>query len=80
MKDFADASGANAAFGYRLSPQFVQLLFRSYDRRGQDSTPQPAGSNGFVFMSCASSKLIHDGGLQDKMPSRSISLCRAASR
>jgi len=23
------------AFGYRLSPQFVQLLFRTYDRRGE---------------------------------------------
>jgi hypothetical protein len=28
----------------------------------------------------AGSGLIDDGGLQDKMPSRSISLCRAASR
>ncbi|RPA96176.1 EF-hand [Choiromyces venosus 120613-1] len=30
-------SHALTAFGYRLSPQFVQLLFRSYDRRGQEA-------------------------------------------
>ncbi|PUU82520.1 hypothetical protein B9Z19DRAFT_1099095 [Tuber borchii] len=30
-------SNALTAFGYRLSPQFVQLLFRSYDRRGQEA-------------------------------------------
>ncbi|KAL7269296.1 hypothetical protein RUND412_008053, partial [Rhizina undulata] len=39
---YAEYSNALAAFGYRLSPQFVQLLFRSYDRRGTESTPQPA--------------------------------------
>ncbi|KAH0608917.1 uncharacterized protein H6S33_001145 [Morchella sextelata] len=37
---YQEFTNALAAFGYRLSPQFVQLLFRSYDRRGQD--PQPA--------------------------------------
>ncbi|KAG0638622.1 hypothetical protein HOY80DRAFT_147945 [Tuber brumale] len=39
-------SNALTAFGYRLSPQFVQLLFRSYDRRGQDSSPQTAVQQG----------------------------------
>jgi Ca2+-binding EF-hand superfamily protein len=38
--------GNATAFGYRLSPQFVQLLFRSYDRRGQDSSPQPTQKGG----------------------------------
>lgn len=35
----ADLPLLNVAFGYTLSPQFVQLLFRSYDRRGQESSP-----------------------------------------
>jgi len=43
---YAEFSNALAAFGYRLSPQFVQLLFRSYDRRGSDSSPQPAAQQG----------------------------------
>ncbi|KAI5798832.1 hypothetical protein EDC01DRAFT_649417 [Geopyxis carbonaria] len=34
---YDEFSNALAAFGYRLSPQFVQLLFRSYDRRGQNA-------------------------------------------
>ncbi len=32
--EFTDAL---VAFGYRLSPQFVQLLFRTYDRRGENA-------------------------------------------
>lgn len=32
----------STAFGYRLSPQFVQLLFRSYDRRGEQPQQQSA--------------------------------------
>ncbi|KAI5786358.1 hypothetical protein DFH27DRAFT_487189 [Peziza echinospora] len=34
---YQEFSNALAAFGYRLSPQFVQLLFRSYDKRGQNA-------------------------------------------
>jgi len=34
---YQEYSNALAAFGYRLSPQFVQLLFRSYDKRGQNA-------------------------------------------
>ncbi|KAI5840599.1 hypothetical protein BZA05DRAFT_460597 [Tricharina praecox] len=34
---YQEFANALAAFGYRLSPQFVQLLFRSYDRRGQNA-------------------------------------------
>ncbi|KAF8544274.1 hypothetical protein BDD12DRAFT_922454 [Trichophaea hybrida] len=34
---YQEFQNALAAFGYRLSPQFVQLLFRSYDRRGQNA-------------------------------------------
>lgn len=34
---YSEFQNALAAFGYRLSPQFVQLLFRSYDRRGQNA-------------------------------------------
>lgn len=30
-------SEALVAFGYRLSPQFVQLLFRTYDRRHENA-------------------------------------------
>ncbi|KAL0639654.1 hypothetical protein Q9L58_001219 [Maublancomyces gigas] len=43
---YAEFTNALSAFGYRLSPQFVQLLFRSYDRRGQDPAPQPAVQQG----------------------------------
>ncbi|KAA8893476.1 hypothetical protein FN846DRAFT_978796 [Sphaerosporella brunnea] len=57
---YSEFQNALAAFGYRLSPQFVQLLFRSYDRRGQDSMPQPAGQNAISFdlfvQSCISLK------------------------
>lgn len=34
---YQEYSNALAAFGYRLSPQFVQLLFRSYDKLGQNA-------------------------------------------
>lgn len=34
---YQEFANALSAFGYRLSPQFVQLLFRSYDRRGQNA-------------------------------------------
>lgn len=34
---YQEYTNALSAFGYRLSPQFVQLLFRSYDRRGQNA-------------------------------------------
>ncbi|KAF4308951.1 putative peflin protein [Botryosphaeria dothidea] len=34
---FNEFSDALVAFGYRLSPQFVTLLFRTYDRRGQNA-------------------------------------------
>ncbi|KAF8469625.1 hypothetical protein BDZ91DRAFT_59893 [Kalaharituber pfeilii] len=34
---YQEYANALAAFGYRLSPQFVQLLFRSYDKRGQNA-------------------------------------------
>jgi len=39
-------TNTTTAFGYRLSPQFIQLLFRSYDRRGQESSPQSAVQQG----------------------------------
>jgi len=32
---YSEFSEALVAFGYRLSPQFVQLLFRTYDRRNE---------------------------------------------
>ncbi|TGZ81957.1 EF-hand [Ascodesmis nigricans] len=67
---YNEFSNALAAFGYRLSPQFVQLLFRSYDRRGQEPSaasptspapPQPQqGQNAISFdlfvQSCISLK------------------------
>lgn len=59
---YQEFANALSAFGYRLSPQFVQLLFRSYDRRGQDSSPQPTqqGQNAISFdlfvQSCISLK------------------------
>jgi peflin len=34
---YTEFKEALVAFGYRLSPQFVQLLYRTYDRRGQNS-------------------------------------------
>jgi Ca2+-binding EF-hand superfamily protein len=34
---YSEFKEALVAFGYRLSPQFVQLLYRTYDRRGQNS-------------------------------------------
>ncbi|KAI5815440.1 hypothetical protein BZA77DRAFT_248379 [Pyronema omphalodes] len=34
---YDEFSNALEAFGYRLSPQFVNTLFRSYDRRGQNA-------------------------------------------
>ncbi|KIW04050.1 uncharacterized protein PV09_04869 [Verruconis gallopava] len=34
---YNEFSEALTAFGYRLSPQFVQLLFRTYDRRGENA-------------------------------------------
>jgi len=33
--DFNEFSDALIAFGYRLSPQFVRLLFNTYDRRNE---------------------------------------------
>ena len=33
---YHEFSEALIAFGYRLSPQFVQLLYRTYDRRGDN--------------------------------------------
>ncbi|CCX30760.1 Similar to Programmed cell death protein 6; acc. no. P12815 [Pyronema omphalodes CBS 100304] len=40
---YDEFTNALEAFGYRLSPQFVNTLFRSYDRRGQDTAPYPEG-------------------------------------
>jgi Ca2+-binding EF-hand superfamily protein len=34
---YTEFKEALVAFGYRLSPPFVQLLYRTYDRRGQNS-------------------------------------------
>lgn len=34
---YQEFANALSAFGYRLSSKFVQLLFRSYDRRGQNA-------------------------------------------
>ncbi|KAI5800645.1 hypothetical protein FPQ18DRAFT_252782 [Pyronema domesticum] len=34
---YDEFTNALEAFGYRLSPQFVNTLFRSYDRRGQNA-------------------------------------------
>lgn len=63
---YQEYSNALAAFGYRLSPQFVQLLFRSYDRRGEQpqqtsaSAGAPPGQNAISFdlfvQSCISLK------------------------
>lgn len=60
---FQEYSDALSAFGYRLSPQFIQLLFRSYDKRGeqpQQSASAPAGQNAISFdlfvQSCISLK------------------------
>lgn len=61
---YQEFSNALAAFGYRLSPQFVQLLFRSYDKRGEPpqntSTSAPPGQNAISFdlfvQSCISLK------------------------
>jgi len=61
---YQEYTNALSAFGYRLSPQFVQLLFRSYDRRGeqpqQPSSNAPPGQNAISFdlfvQSCISLK------------------------
>jgi peflin len=34
---YNEFSEALVAFGYRLSPQFVTLLYRTYDRRGDNA-------------------------------------------
>jgi peflin len=34
---YNEFSEALLAFGYRLSPQFVTLLYRTYDRRGENA-------------------------------------------
>ncbi|KAF3924908.1 Peflin [Orbilia brochopaga] len=34
---YQEYSNALAAFGYRLSPQFVTILFKSYDKRGENA-------------------------------------------
>lgn len=34
---YNEFSEALVAFGYRLSPQFVAILFRTYDRRNQNA-------------------------------------------
>jgi len=34
---FSEFKDALVAFGYKLSPQFVNLLFRTYDRRGENA-------------------------------------------
>lgn len=34
---YNEFSEALVAFGYRLSPQFVALLYRTYDRRGENA-------------------------------------------
>ncbi|EOD49754.1 putative peflin protein [Neofusicoccum parvum] len=52
---YNEFSDALVAFGYRLSPQFVTLLFRTYDRRG-------AGAIGFdlFVQACISLKRMTD--------------------
>lgn len=34
---YDEFSEALAAFGYRLSPQFITLLFRTYDKQGKNA-------------------------------------------
>ncbi|RPA88237.1 EF-hand [Ascobolus immersus RN42] len=47
---YDEFTNALSAFGYRLSPQFIQLLFRSYDRRGTEPVvSQTTGQNAISF-------------------------------
>ncbi|KAI9815660.1 MAG: hypothetical protein M1826_001969 [Phylliscum demangeonii] len=52
---FDEFSRALVAFGYRLSPHFVQMLFRTYDKRGANSM-----SFDVFVQSCISLKRMTD--------------------
>ena len=54
---YSEFSNALSAFGYRLSPQFIQLLFRSYDKRGEGGF-QAAGKAAAVERK----KIVEKGG------------------
>ena len=41
--DRGEFANALSAFGYRLSDKFVNLLFASYDKRGETPVPQLGG-------------------------------------
>jgi len=38
--DRGEFANALSAFGYRLSENFITLLFKSYDKRGEQPQPQ----------------------------------------
>ena len=52
---FDEYTNALVAFGYRLSPQFVDILFRTYDKRGEGAI-----SFDLFVQSCISLKRMTD--------------------
>ncbi|KAI9828635.1 MAG: hypothetical protein M1832_001738 [Thelocarpon impressellum] len=53
--NYDEYSKALVAFGYRLTPQFVQVLFRTYDKRGENAI-----SFDLFVQSCISLKRMTD--------------------